>query len=277
MRCIPYSVLIARHPLRRTAGRNIFVIDLQKVLGAESAAAFAGKCCDAHLSGVWIRIGRGASPDPNLSVPRLRDVQRALTDAGVALWGWHVPVCMTAGDAAGEADRVLDWLDQARLAGVIVNAAGADASAQFRGGPDAATVYAAALVGGLHRRNCGVAFSSPAQPAQNGALPFKSFLDRIADICPQVLDPAADPAPGLNRSIADYTPLVDIREFASRFRPSGNITTSGDIPFPDVQTCLTATAAFLREVKANGFESHSFWCWDMAPAEIWQLFNRTPA
>lgn len=263
--------------MRRTAGRNIFIVDLQKALGAASAAAFAGKCNDAHMSGVWIRIGRGASPDANLSVPRLRDVQRALTDAGVALWGWHVPICMTTKDAASEADRVLDWLDQARLAGIVVNAGGTDASSQFRGGPDEAAVYATALAGGVRRRNCGVAFSSRAQPAQNGDLPFKSFLDRIADICPQVLDRTADPARGLSRSIGDYKSIVGAPWFASRYRPSGNITMSGDIPFPDVETCLTATAAFLRQVKANGFESHSFWCWDTAPAEIWQLFNRMPA
>lgn len=263
--------------MRRTAGRNIFVIDLQKVLGNASAAAFAKTCNDAHMSGVWIRVGRGPAPDPNLSAPRLRDVQRALTDAGIALWGWHVPICKNTDDAAREASRVLDWLDQARLGGIVVNAGRAGAGPGCEAGPNEASVYATALASGLRRRNCGVAFSSHDQPALHRDLPFRSFLDQIADICPQIYERANDPAPQFERSCRDYRSLAGPTEFASRYRPTGNITTDGDIAFADVPTCLTAASAFLDQVKANGFQSHSFWCWDHAPAEAWDLLNRTPA
>src|SRR2546428_823459 len=98
--------------LKRTRGRNIFVIDLKKALGASGAAALAKKSKDAHMSGVWIRIGRGLKSDPNLLLPELAAVKQTLADAGVELWGWHVPFCANAHAAATEAQKVLQWVDQ---------------------------------------------------------------------------------------------------------------------------------------------------------------------
>jgi hypothetical protein len=49
---------LKRTCLKRRWGRNIFVIDLKKALGA---AALVKKSKDARISGVWIRVDAGFS------------------------------------------------------------------------------------------------------------------------------------------------------------------------------------------------------------------------
>jgi hypothetical protein len=60
------------------------------------------------MSGIWIRAGRGAAPDPNLSLKKLADVRKALVDMGVELWGWHVPLCANS-TAARQRPHFWDW------------------------------------------------------------------------------------------------------------------------------------------------------------------------
>ena len=262
--------------MKRTSGRNIFIIDLKKVLGSSTPEAFAKKSKNARMSGVWIRAGRGATPDPNLSLKNLADVRKALTDVGVELWGWHVPFCANSTAAATEAAKVLEWVDHARLVGMVVDAERTNENPRFQGTAEEAAAYTNAVVAGLDARGCGVAFSSHDQPALHTDLPFKEFLDRIEDVCPQVYYRIADPSVRLGKSIHDYKALISASQFKSRYRPTGNITVRGDIPFPNVETCLAATTAFLGLVKTAGYLSHSFWCWDTAPNEIWKFFNQTP-
>jgi hypothetical protein len=262
--------------LKRTSGRNIFIIDLKKVLGSSTPAAFAKKSKEARMSGIWIRAGRGTAPDPNLSLKKLADVHKALVDVGVELWGWHVPFCANSTAAAMEALKVLEWLDQAGLAGMVIDAERTNEHPRFQGTAKEAAAYTSAVVAGLDARGCGVAFSSHDQPALHTDLPFKEFLDRIEDVCPQVYYRIADPSVRLGKSVADYKSFISTAQFKSRYKPTGNITVAGDIPFPDVATCLTATTAFLGLLQTAGYPSHSFWCWDTAPNEIWTLFNQTP-
>ena len=228
------------------------------------------------MSGVWIRAGRGPTADPNLSVSQLDDVRQALADASIELWGWHVPFCATKAAAKAEAQAVLDWVDQAGFAGIVIDAERTNDNPRFRGDTDEAIAYTDALIAGLDQRGCGVAFSSHDQPALHTDFPFKPFLDRVADICPQVYYRKADPSSRLGKSVHDYKALVPEGEFVSRYRPTGNITIGGDLPFPDVTTCLAATTAFIGLVTQAGYPSYSFWCWDTAPSQIWDLFNQTP-
>jgi hypothetical protein len=101
--------------MKRTDGRNVFVTDLALTLGTMDPAAFAARCRDARLKAVWIRAGRGANRDPNLSFARLGEIRTELASAGVELWGWHVPFCATLAAAANEASKVLSWADDAKL------------------------------------------------------------------------------------------------------------------------------------------------------------------
>jgi hypothetical protein len=263
--------------MKRTSGRNIYVIDVKRVVGSQTPQQFADASSAAHLSGVWIRVGRGTTKDRNLSYPPLAAISEALAKANVELWGWHVPFCPDLAQAKTEAAQVLSWVDQAHLAGIVVDAERTKENPRFQGQVAEAVAYTEALVAGLANRNCGIAFSSHDQPALHTDMPFRPFLDQIEDACPQVYYRSAHPLVRISKSEHDYKPLLTEALFKSRYKPTGNITMGDDLPFPDVQTCLNATTAFLQHVATAGYASHSFWCWDTAPKEIWPLLQQTPA
>jgi hypothetical protein len=262
--------------MKRTSGRNIFITKLAKVLGKSKPSEFAKKCADARMSAIWIRVGRGDSADPNLSLSSLPQLKKELKQAGVELWGWHVPFCADAKAAAAESQKVLSWVDQSAIDGIVIDAERTNEHPRFRGQEAEAELYTASLVDGLRTRGCGVAFSSHDQPALHQDLPFKTFLKHVEDMCPQVYYTSKTPGTRLAKSVHDYKALVPAGEFVSRYKPTGNITIGDDIPLPDVETCLIATSAFIDLVKHAGYQSYSFWCADTAPDEIWALFNNTP-
>jgi hypothetical protein len=149
-------------------------------------AAFAARCRDARLKGVWIRVGRGTNRDPNLGFAQLGAIRTELASVGVQLWGWHVPFCANLVAAAAEADRVLSWADDAKLDGIVVDAEQTPESPRFQGDEAEAVGYLRPLTRGLEAAGRGVAFSSHDQPSLHRDMPFQPFLDIIEDVCPQV-------------------------------------------------------------------------------------------
>ncbi|WP_210202980.1 peptidoglycan recognition protein family protein [Bradyrhizobium ottawaense] len=263
--------------MKRTEGRNLFVTDLARVVGVTDPAALARKCSDARLKGVWIRVGRGPTRDQNLRLANLDDVRSELAALGVELWGWHVPFCADRSAAADEAAKVLSWADAAQLAGIVVDAERTPDNPRFRGSEAEAIAYLKPLIQGLDANGRGIAFSSHDQPSLHEDMPFKPFLDLIEDVCPQVYYTSSRPETRLRKSMRDFKALIPERDFASRYKPTGNVTMGEDVGFPDVPTCLSATTRFFELVKSNGFSSCSLWCWDTAPGEVWPLFTSTPA
>jgi hypothetical protein len=262
--------------VKRTEGRNAFITDLAHTISTTDPAAFAGKCRDARLKAVWIRVGRGGNKDPNLAFAHLDAVRTELASVGVELWGWHVPFCADVAAANDEASKVLTWSDQAKLSGIVVDAERTPENPRFRGNEAEAVAYLRALTTGLDHAGRGVAFSSHDQPALHTNMPFAPFLDFIEDVCPQVYYTSAAPQTRLQKSIHDYSALIPAADFVSRYKPTGNITMTEDVAFPNLDTCLKANSRFLDLVKTKGFSSCSFWSLDTAPKEIWTLFRDTP-
>jgi hypothetical protein len=258
------------------AGRHIYITDLKRMLAGDAPSAFVQRCRRAQLAGVWIRMGRGKGKDPNMTLASLDAVRDQLAFAGIELWGWHVPFCEDREAAKAEAAGVLKLANDARLDGVVVDAERTDNPPRFRGGAAEAEAYLKVLGPGLAQTHKGFAFSSHDQPSLHRDLPFATFLQYIPDVCPQVYFHAADPAPRLAKSIHDYRNLVSAGEFNARYKPTGNITMGSDIGFPSVNACVAATRAFLGLVKANGYASHSFWCWDDAPKEVLAVLAQDP-
>jgi hypothetical protein len=264
--------------MKRITGRNIYITNLQSVLGVTGGpTAFSARCKDSQFSAVWIRIGRGPAIDKNFTLNELPAVRSNLDKAGIELWGWHVPFCEDQGAAHDEAAKVVKWAEKYSLAGVLLDAEKTAESPRFRGGRPEAQIYAGEVHAGLSAAGRGVALSSHDQPALHKDLPFDIFLASVEDNCPQVYYRTTDPDIRLNKSVHDYLPLEAGRNFQDRYKPTGNITMGDDIPFPDVDTCLAATKNFINLIKARGFGGYSFWCWDTAPQEIWKLFRDTPA
>ena len=262
--------------MKRATGRNIYIVNLNNVVGNRGPDAFATRCKDSRFSAVWVRVGRGPTLDANFSLPQLPAIRTALDNVGVEMWGWHVPFCANAAAARDEADKVVKWAADHALAGVLLDAEKTPDSPRFRGGSAEAKIYAERVHDGLTSAGRGVALSSHDQPALHKELPFAVFLDHVQDNCPQVYYQSKDVATRLNKSIRDYTPLEATRDFKDRYKPTGNITTAGDVKLRDVATCLAAAGNFINLVKANGFRGYSFWGWDDAPAEIFQFFQDTP-
>ncbi|MGY2811971.1 peptidoglycan recognition protein family protein [Bradyrhizobium sp. USDA 4506] len=262
--------------MKRTEGRNLFITSLAQVLRSADPAEFAERCALAHFDGVWIRIGRGADRDGNLRHAKLAALSDELSRRDLQLWGWHVPFCADRSAAVREASNVLGWTDEADLAGVVVDAERTPQSPRFRGTEAEAVAYLDPLRRGLESAGRGIAFSSHDQPSLHADMPFAPFLDHIEDVCPQVYYTTADPGMRLRKSIRDYKAIIPAADFATRYKPTGNITMTEDVRFPDVATCLSATSKFLELVANQGLRSCSFWCADTAPDEIWELLADHP-
>ena len=109
--------------MKRMSGRNIYITDLNNVLAKSGGpGGFAALAKESRFSAVWIRVGRGPGRDKNLDLPELPVVQAALANAGVELWGWHVPFCANQAAAEDEATKVLQWAEQFALTGVLLDA-----------------------------------------------------------------------------------------------------------------------------------------------------------
>lgn len=261
----------------RVTGRCIYVTDLRKVLhDTGGVAAVAVRAAQSQFSGVWLRLARGPTLDPNFALAELPSLRSALANNGVALWGWHVPFCANEAAANDEAGKIVKWARDYELDGVLLDAEKTDESPRFRGGPREADVYAGAVHDGLQRDGCGIALSSHDQPSGHMDMPWASFLPHVDDTCPQVYYRSRDVATRLNKSIRDYKVVDGGRDFTDRYKPTGNITMSEDLPMPDVQSCLDAAKNFIDLMHANGFKGYSFWCWDTAPDKIWDFFRTTP-
>lgn len=263
--------------MKALSGRHIYVTNLKLVVGADSPATFVQRCIDAHLNGVWIRVGRGQTKDANLSLPALSPIKQALQAKGVELWGWHVAFCKDEDSARNEASMVLKATEDVGLDGIVVDGERTPESPRFQGGEKEADAYLKALAAGLAQKSKGLAFSSHDQPSLHRNFPFLIFLKYIRDVCPQVYYRVANPAPRLAKSVNDYRTLLPSADFMARYKPTGNVTMGGDVGFHDVGVCQSATREFLRIVKRDGYAAHSFWCWDNAPKEAFDVLAEVSA
>lgn len=254
--------------MKRVLGRCMYIVSLAEVIDGRPAAEFAKAGKDAHLSAIWIRVGRGPNPADNLTLPGLANVKAELGKQGIELWGWHVPFCAKPDAARHEAELVATWLDAANLDGLIVDAERTKDSPRFRGGANEATIYCEALGKVLRPLGKGFAFSSHDQPALHTDLPFGAFLDVIPDVCPQVYYNTTAVQTRLKKSMDQYRTLIGSADFVDRYKPTGNISMGGDVGFKTVKACVQATETFVAKVTADGFTSYGFWCWDEAPSEV---------
>jgi hypothetical protein len=262
--------------MKRASGRNIYITNLKKVVGSAGAASFATRCEDSKFSAIWVRVGRGPQLDKNFSFSELAELRHALNKARIELWGWHVPFCENSTDARDEANLVVNWAENYSLAGILLDAEKTDESPRFRGGRPEARIYAEIIHARLTAQGRGIALSSHDQPSLHKDLPFDIFLENVNDNCPQVYYHTQNVAVRLQKSIDSYRRFEADRDFNNRYKPTGNITTKGDVAFRSVNVCLDATKEFIRLVRANEFGGYSFWCWDDAPKEIWKLLQDTP-
>lgn len=263
--------------MKRIVGRNIYVVDLGSILSREGPASFAQTAQRAKLSAIWIRIARGEGVDRNMTEIDLSEVKKALAARGVELWGWHVPFCKTRDAAAREAELISHLALRHGLDGLVLDAERTPESPRFQGGVEEAEIYVRSVRATAADYGLGLALSSHDRPSLHDTLPFEMFLKHVHDNCPQVYYKSADIYPRIGKSIDDYKSFEAARNFTDRYKPSGNITITGDVRLPGLAACLEATRNFVAFVKQQGFGGYSFWCWDTAPREIFDLFETLDA
>nr|AWM07684.1 hypothetical protein CIT39_15350 [Bradyrhizobium symbiodeficiens] len=135
---------------------------------------------------------------------------------------------------------------------------------------------AARIAHDLAAHDRGLALSSHDQSSLHMDLPFEPFLSNVHDNCPQVYYRTENIVTRLDKSGHDYKIAEGARNFQDRYRPTGNVTITGDIPFSSVHACLTATRNFITAVEHRGYGGYSFWCMDEALQELWPLLEDLP-
>jgi hypothetical protein len=257
-------------------GRNIFVVDLATILAPIGPAVFLQRAVEGRFSAVWIRIARGEKLDPNLRLDSLPSLRKALADAGVALWGWHVAFCPGVAASRREAELVVELAERFDFAGVTLDVEKTPENPRFRGGPREAEVYAGRVAERLAARGRGVALSTHDQPSLHRDMPFDALLAHVHDVTPQVYYRGADASRRFAKCLRDYHALLPEAEFAARFKPTGNVTVGHDVGLPGVEACIAGARNFMELANRTGAKAYGFWCWDAAPAEIWAFFKETP-
>jgi hypothetical protein len=262
--------------MKRIHGRNIFIVNLANVLQPIGPALFLERATASRFSALWIRVGRGEGMDPNLALPELAGLRRALKDAGVDLWGWHVSFCANPAAARREAELGLHWVERHELDGLVLDLEKTPDNPRFQGGPREAEIYAGLLAEGLAARGRGIALSTHDQPSLHPDAPLQTALRIVEDVTPQVYYRSPAVARRFKKSLRDYEALIGKEAIKRRYKPTGNITTQADVRLRSPTASLAATRNFLHLVRKTGCGAYSFWCWDAAPREIWDFLHREP-
>ncbi|CAN3991381.1 hypothetical protein [Methylocystis bryophila] len=262
--------------MNRIHGRNIFIVSLAGVLQPIGPGLFLERATASRFSALWIRVGRGEGMDPNLAMPELDGLRRSLKDADVDLWGWHVSFCATPSAARKEADLALEWVERHELDGLVLDLEKTPDTPRFQGGPREAEIYAGRLAEGLAAKGRGIALSTHDQPSLHPDAPLETALGIVEDVTPQVYYRSAAVARRFKKSLREYEALIGKDAIRRRYKPTGNITTSANLPLHSPAASLAATRSFLHLVRKTGCDAYSFWCWDAAPREIWDFLRHEP-
>ncbi|APV51470.1 hypothetical protein BWI17_18300 [Betaproteobacteria bacterium GR16-43] len=260
--------------MNQLTGRCMFIWKLLPVVAAEiDLATFTKKVRKAKLSGIWIKVGDGRAEHTNVNAANVglfNEVVKRMHDAGVSVWGWHVPICPTEAIARQEAALACRLVERLRLDGLLCDAEAGDA--YFKGGPAEATEYARATREGLDSLGAGFAVCSHDIPANFPRFPFTEFARHASQNAPQVYYGSSPSVENrLERAIAANAsveiPMVPVG--------AAWVGDAGGCESPSASA--ERARAFIRLVHEHGFPGYSFWHWMGAPAKFWEVLFTTPA
>lgn len=251
---------------RLLAGRSMYLWKLRPVLDAEGGidgmVARAGR---AKLSSVWIKIAEGVGEYQNVTGTNRQamvDTVKALADAGVSVWGWHVPKCESMTSAREEAGLCARLAVDFNLDGVLMDAEAG--SAFFRGTSATAEEYASKLRLGLNGEGKAVGISSHDIPDNFPNFPFDSFARHAQVNAPQVYYGGSPSVSNrLGRAIDANNHL------AIPFIPVGAGWIGSDGGCSSASACAEKAVTFMNLVRQNNFQGYSFWHWFGAPTALW--------
>jgi hypothetical protein len=248
----------------------MFIWRLGAVLEAEgSIGAVVDRACAAGVDGLLIKIAEGAFAYRNTEGElgeAFVELREACRQAGIAVWGWHVPRCATTEAVAIETAVVEGLAQRLALDGLIMDAEPGDGF--FQGNAAAAEAYGAAM-----RRladTCGgpLGICSLALPDQNpGWLERLARLMAFADVSfPQTYYGAT---PSTARFLAE-TEMAHAG-FGLPIVPVGAAWVGDDGGCVSALDCASRAREFIDLCHHRDDPGHAFWQWAAAPPEFWEV------
>lgn len=254
-------------------GRCMYIWKLKPVLTNEmSIANFVLRAKKAKLSSVWIKVAEGGNAYQNITgATKEQFIQAAakLKEAGITVWGWHVPYCKTSSDAKIEAALVAKICKDFKLEGILMDAESEPTF--FKGNATTANVYAGALKAALNTQGKGLAISSHDIPRNFPSFPFDKFAQHATINAPQVYYGGSSSVENRLDKAINANSHLDIL-----FVPvgAGWIGDSGGCS--SASACAERAIAFMKLVKKNNFPGYSFWHWQGAPSKLWEVLFSEP-
>lgn len=254
-------------------GRCMYIWKLKPVLIAEKGIDnFVGKAKAAHLSSVWIKIAEGRTPYSNLAgdmEAQFREVVAKLKNEGILVWGWHVPYGETTSLASQEAQRVGTIAADFNLAGILMDAE--SGKGFFKGGANSAAAYAKKLKELLIATGKDLAISSHDIPQNFPDFPFDAFAQQATVNAPQVYYGGSSSVENrLDRAIKAN------RHLNIPFIPVGAAWVGGGAGCSSASACAERARTFMDLVRQHKFPGYSFWHWEGAPPEFWEVLVTEP-
>jgi hypothetical protein len=263
-------------------GRSIYIWNLRNCEGAGTIDDIVAKAARHKLSSLWPKIADGNVRFANVEKPvadKMHELVTKARGAGISVLGYHVAWCANPRKAAAEVEFVKELVEEFELAGVVVD--NEDGSKYFKGGSEEAHIYAAGLHTAMASLDRLVVMSSndilSAHPGSQGRI-----IGSSANInAPQVYY-------GRSRSVQSRLSwaLKENEPIVAPFYPIGAAFVSAaskqDGGCRSAQDCANRAAEFIAEVSALNqkdpakYPGYGFWNWEEAPAEFWQVLERTP-
>lgn len=254
-------------------GRCMFIWRLAPVVRAEiDVDGLVRKAKHARLSGVWIKIADGRQAFENVTGPQLqlfKSVRTALKDAGIEVWGWHVPYGGSVANAEEEAKNCARLAHDLDLDGVLMDAEGG--GGYFTGGNAVATAYASTLRQRLLADGMGIAMCGNDIPNSFPDYAFADFVRHADTNAPQVYYGGSPSV--LNR----LTRAIEAnRAVEAPFVPVGAAWIGGGGGCVSASACAERAREFIRLAGERGFQGYGFWHWMGAPAAFWEVLFELP-
>ena len=250
----------------------MYIWKLRPIIDAEgSVPKIVEKARRAKLSALWVKIADGASAYRNVTgsmANHFSDLVQRCQNAGIEVWGWHVPRCDTVAIANAEATNVQNIATQFGIDGLIMDAEnGPDF---FQGGTTEANAYGQAMRAAANAINKPLAISSHDIP-QNmaGWVPKFNKIALHADLnYPQVYYGGSPSVVNRLDRAEDGNAHLTIP-----FCPVGAGWVGDGGGCSSASACAERAREFIRLVKDREYQEYSFWHWAGAPIALWEVLN----
>jgi hypothetical protein len=268
-------------------GRSVYIWELAAVIGNGTVEDVLSKAQACKFSSLWVKIGDGSNPfdnvQGNLKTGFIQLVLKCHI-ANIKVYGYHVPNCPDVAAVTDEVEFVTKTIEDIGLDGVVIDneemAIGKNGTKYyFQGDADAAKAYATQLRKSMSGLNKMILMSSQDIVSLHPAA-YADIIGQAIDVnAPQVYY-------GESKNVASRLTwaMNENAHIQKPFLPVGAAFTSsgGDGGCSSAKQCKDWALDFigliskLHNQNPQKYPGYSFWNWQEAPNEVWQMLATTP-